>query len=191
MRNAMRLRALIDDMLNLKYLESGVASLSQDQLNLPETIQEITQDVSLLAEEKQLDIKIDIPENFPGMVVDRQKFDLILMNLIHNAVKFTPTGGQITFRGQANGDNAIMTIHNTGIAIPQEKIKRIFERFYQIESSLTREHGGAGLGLAIVRGMVEVCGGNISVESFKDQGTTFTLTLPLDNTHLEARKLKL
>ena len=172
-------------------MESGVASLSQDQLNLSETMQEITQDVSLLAEEKHLNIKIDVPSNFPVMIVDRQKFELILMNLMHNAVKFTPTGGQITFRSRANGNNATMAIHNTGIAIPQEKIDQIFERFYQIESSLTREHGGAGLGLAIVRGMVEVCGGNISVESSKKQGTTFTLTLPLDNTHLEARKLQL
>ncbi|MCP4370400.1 MAG: HAMP domain-containing histidine kinase, partial [Deltaproteobacteria bacterium] len=191
MRNAMRLRSLIDDMLNLKYLESGVASLAQDKLNLLDAVQQMVQDVSLLAEEKQLDIEINIPDNFPEMTVDRQKFDLILVNLIHNAVKFTPAGGQITFQSNVNGDNAVMSVHNTGTTIPQKQIDRIFERFYQVESSLTREHGGAGLGLAIVRGMTEVCGGEISVESSKKNGTTFTVTLPLDNSHLEARKLLL
>ena len=112
------------------------------------------------------------------------------MNLMHNAVKFTPPGGQITFSGQVNGDKAILAVHNTGTTIPKEKLDRIFERFYQIESSLTREHGGAGLGLAIARGMAEVCGGGISVKSSEEQGTTFILTLPLDNSYLEARKLE-
>ena len=189
MRNAMRLRALIDDMLNLQYLESGVGILSQDQLNIMEAVQEITRDISLLAEEKQLDIKIDIPSDFPQMIVDRQKFDLILMNLIHNAVKFTPTGGQITFKAQVGGDMARISVSNTGITIPKEKLDRIFDRFYQVEDSLTREHGGAGLGLAIVRGMVRVCGGEIWVESSDSTGTTFTFTLPLSNVNLEARRL--
>jgi signal transduction histidine kinase/ActR/RegA family two-component response regulator len=191
MRNAMRLRSLIDDMLNLQYLESGVAILHRDKLNLSEAVQEIAQDISLLAEEKQLEITIDIPEDFPKMIVDRHKFDLILVNLTHNAVKFIPAGGRITFWAEVTGDKATISVHNTGTTIPKEKIDRVFDRFYQIENSLTREYGGAGLGLAIARGMAEVCGGEISVESSEEEGTTFTLTLPLDNTHLEARKLKL
>ena len=123
------------------------------------------------------------------MTIDREKFDLILMNLIHNAAKFTPPGGKINFRA-ANIDNqAHMALNNTGIVIPQEFLNRIFDRFYQIEHTLTREHGGAGLGLAIVRGMVEVCGGKISVESNEETGTTFTFMLPLDNSHLNNRRL--
>ncbi len=191
MRNAMRLRALIDDMLNLQYLESGVASLAQDKINLADAVQEITQDVALLMEERQLNISIDIPADFPEMIVDRQKFDLILVNIIHNAVKFTPAGGHITFYSKVIGNNASMSVHNTGTTIPQEQQDQIFDRFYQVESSLTREHGGAGLGLAIARGMTEVCGGTISVESSKEKGTTFTVTLPFDNTNLETRKLEL
>ncbi len=191
MRNAMRLRSLIDDMLNLKYLESGIALLVPEELNLSEAVHEITQDVSLLAQKKQLDININIPSDFPEIIADRQKFDLILVNLMHNAVKFTPTGGKITFSSEVNGNKALMSIHNTGTIIPEKKIHRIFERFYQIESSLTREHGGAGLGLAIVRGMTEVCGGEVFVKSNKEHGTTFSFTLPLDNTNLKARKLEL
>jgi two-component system phosphate regulon sensor histidine kinase PhoR len=84
-----------------------------------------------------------------------------------------------------------MALNNTGITIPKTDQERIFERFYQVEDSLTREHGGAGLGLSIVRGMVEVCGGQISVESTDEDGTTFTFNLPLDNSHLNAGKLKI
>jgi signal transduction histidine kinase/CheY-like chemotaxis protein len=191
MRNAMRLRTLIDDMLNLQYLESGIGILAQDMVHLPETIEQITQDVSLLVEEKQLHVKNQILSDFPEMIIDRKKFDLILMNLVHNAVKFTPAGGCITFQAEVVGEQVQISVNNTGITIPQEKLDRIFDRFYQVESSLTREHGGAGLGLAIVRGMVAVCGGTISVESSDEAGTTFTLTLPLDNTDLEARRLEL
>lgn len=190
-RNAMRLRALIDDMLNLQYLESGIPVLSQDEVNLYEVVEGITQDVALFAEEKTLKIHIDIPADFPVMIADRQKLELILVNLFHNAVKFTPPEGSITLKAATDNDYVFISINNTGSVIPKEKLHQIFERFYQIEATLTREHGGAGLGLAIVRGMVEVCGGTISVSSSVEDGTTFSFKLPLDNTHLEARKLEL
>jgi signal transduction histidine kinase/DNA-binding response OmpR family regulator len=190
-RNAMRLRSLIEDMLNLKYLESGITSLSQDYLVLKEVMAEAIQDMSLLARQKNLTINSDIPDDFPTMIVDRKKFDLIIMNLLHNALKFTPAGGQVTFKARINGEQATMSISDTGIGIPEEKLGRIFDRFYQVEESLTRGYEGMGLGLAIVRGMVEVCGGEIHVESQESQGTTFTFTLPLDNSNVEKRPLKL
>jgi len=190
-RNAMRLRALIDDMLNLKHLESGVISLTRDEVDLPEVVTEIVQDMSLMIEEKQLHLKTTIPADFPLMTVDRQKLDLIIMNLIHNAIKFTPPNGLITFSAEAKGDQAIISVSDTGIGIPQKELNRIFDRFYQVGQTLTREHGGIGLGLAITKGMVDVYGGKIHVTSEEKEGTTFTITLPLDNTHLEARPLKL
>lgn len=191
LRNALRLRSLIDDMLNIQYLESGLASLSQDTLDLREVIADIIQDISLMAGEKNLDIRVEIPDDFPQMIADRYKFDLIVINLLHNAIKFTPAGGQVTVSAIANGDQATISVHNTGSVIPKTELNRIFDRFYQVESSLTREHGGIGLGLSIVRGMVEVCGGKIYVESEEDKGTTFTFTLPLDNTDIEQRMIRL
>ena len=191
MRNAMRLSSLIDDMLNLQYLDSGVASLANDDLDLHEAIREAIDDMALLAEQKNLNITVDIPDDFPRMIVDRQKFDLIVVNLINNAVKFTPTNEHIMFKATANGEMATMSVTNTGVNIPKEKLSRIFDRFYQVESSLTREHGGIGLGLSIVRGMIDVCGGEIYVESEEGQGTTFTFTLPVDNTRLGSRVLKI
>ena len=191
MRNAMRLRSLIDDMLSLQYLESGVASLTRDKLSLHHVLHEIIQDMSLMIEEKSLDIQIKIPHDFPTITVDSQKLDLIIMNLFHNAIKFTLAGGKVTFEAHVEGDQVVMSVSDTGIGIPADKLDRIFDRFYQVEQSLTREYGGIGLGLAITKGMVEVCGGKIHVNSKEGEGTTFTVRLPLDNSNLEARPLKL
>ncbi len=191
MRNALRLRSLIDDMLSLQYLESGLASLAQDPLTLPKLVGEMVQDVDLMAEEKQLKVVVDIPTDFPEMVVDRHKLYLILVNLIHNAMKFTPKAGQVTIGAKTEAEQVLISIGNTGTFIPEEERLRIFDRFYQVESSLTREHGGIGLGLSIVRGMVDICGGTIAVTSHKKTGTIFNLALPLNNRHLEPRPLKL
>jgi len=191
MRNAMRLRSLIDDMLSLQYLESGVASLTRDRLSLRQVVEEITQDMWLMIEEKKLKIQLKIPDDFPPITTDSQKLDLIIMNLLHNAIKFTPAAGEVTFEARIKGDQAVMSVSDTGIGIPEDKLSRIFDRFYQVEQSLTREYGGIGLGLAITRGMVEVCGGDIWVESKEGEGTTFTFTLPVDNSQLEPRPLQL
>ena len=190
-RNGMRLRSLIEDMLNLKYLESGIATLTHDKLELSLVMEDILKDMALLAEEKTLDIRIDIPEDFPIITADRQKFDLIVMNLFHNAIKFTPNRGQVTLKAHKNRNRVFISISDTGIGIPHEKFDKIFDRFYQVEPSLTREYGGIGLGLAIVRSLVEICGGEITVESEQGQGTSFTFSLPIDNTKLQPRRLEL
>lgn len=189
-RNAMRLRSLIDDMLYLQYLESGVVKLSHEKINLQEFAQGLTKEMALMVKEKDLEVQVDIPVDFPEMIVDRKKLDLILVNLLHNAVKFTPANGHISLTAQANGNRTTISVKNTGKPIPADSIERVFDRFYQAENTLTREHGGAGLGLAIVRGMVDVCGGKIWVESSAKTGTTFNVDLPLDNSNLEARKLQ-
>jgi signal transduction histidine kinase/DNA-binding response OmpR family regulator len=190
-RNAMRLRALIEDLLNLKYLESGMATLAKDHLNLDEVITQAVQDVCLSAQQKNLSIEVNIPKDFPPLIADRQKLDLIIMNLLDNAIKFTLDGGRVIFTAQVEGEFAKMLVSDTGIGIPAEKLNQIFDRFYQVEDSLTRAHEGLGLGLSIVRGMVNVCGGKIEVASEEGQGATFTFTIPLDNSHLDKRPLKL
>jgi len=148
-RNALRLRSLIDDMLNMKHLESGKISLSHEELDLNCVLNSIVQDMSLLVAEKELDLQVSIPPGFPLLIADRQKLDLIIMNLLHNAIKFTPANGQIVFAAKVQDSLALMSISDTGIGIPIGELNRIFERFYQVEKSLTREYGGIGLGLAI------------------------------------------
>jgi signal transduction histidine kinase len=185
MRNAMRLRSLIDDMLNLQHLESGTATLSREELDLNEIVHDAIEDMGLIVTEKDLEMEILLPDDLPTIMADRQKVDLVVMNILHNAVKFTPEHGRVRIKARLEGEEVILSISDTGIGIPPDKLNRIFDRFYQVEPSLTREYGGIGLGLSIVKGVVELCGGTIHVESSEGEGSTFVITLPLDNLHLQ------
>jgi signal transduction histidine kinase len=178
-RNAMRLSSLIDDMLNLSYLESGQAQLDIEEIDLREVIQEAILDTKDMAREKSLTIGVNMPADFPPLMTDRKKLDLIVMNLLSNAVKYTPGEGQISIKAWLDGDEALVAISDSGIGIPPEERDKIFDRFYQVEDSLTRQHGGIGLGLAIVKSFVELCQGQIRVESEVSKGSIFTFELPL------------
>jgi signal transduction histidine kinase len=178
-RNAMRLRALVDDMLNLSYLETGQAHLRLEEADLGQLIRDVVFDMRSLAEEKSLSVEVCVPADFPPMITDREKLDLVMVNLLSNAIKFTPEGGRVWLKAWVEGDKALVMVRDSGIGIPAEELGRIFERFYQVASSLTRQQGGTGLGLAIAKGMVELCGGRIWVESELGQGSTFTFEVPL------------
>jgi len=177
-RNAMRLSSLIDDMLNLSYLETGRVQLDLEEVELSDVIQEAILDTKDMAREKSLNITVNVPVDFPPLITDRRKLDLIVMNLLSNAIKYTPEGGDISINACLDGDKALVSIADTGIGIPPEERDKIFDRFYQVEDSLTRQHGGIGLGLAIVKSFVELCQGHIWVESEVGKGSTFTFELP-------------
>ena len=103
----------------------------------------------------------------------------MLLNLLDNAIKYTPAGGSITVRSQLDGETAQVSVSDTGIGIPAGDLPLIFERFYRVEKARSRSAGGTGLGLAIVRFIVEALGGRIWAKSKLNEGTTFTFTLPL------------
>jgi len=109
---------------------------------------------------------------------DAQVLHLILSSLLSNAVKFTPSEGLIQVSAALRDGRVVIAIRDTGIGIPAEELTRIFQRFYQVEDSLRRKHGGIGLGLAIAREMAELVDGQISVESEMGRGSTFSLSLP-------------
>jgi len=178
-RNAMRLGSLVDDMLNLSYLETGEAELDIEEVVLRDVIQDAIVDTQVMAKDRTLDIEVNIPHDFPPLHTDRKKLDLIVINLLSNAIKYTPEGGCISFEAWLNGDKAAIAVRDSGIGIAPEQRDKIFDRFYQVEESLTRQHGGIGLGLAIVKSFVELCQGQIWVESEFGKGSTFTFELPL------------
>jgi len=109
---------------------------------------------------------------------DKSKIDKVVMNLLSNAIKFTPSGGKITMNVWDEGENLKFSIADTGIGIPKENLPHIFERFMQVDSSSTREHGGMGIGLSLVKDFVELHGGTVDVKSEVGKGTQFTVTLP-------------
>jgi signal transduction histidine kinase/CheY-like chemotaxis protein len=177
-RNGMRLRSIIDDMLNLRNLERGEAIYRPEMMHISEAIQAVVADLLPMAHEKGLMVDISAPASLPAIHSDRHKVESVLMNLLSNAIKFTPERGRVQVSAEMAGDWLTVRVADTGVGIPTEALESIFEPFCQVEDSLTREHGGIGLGLTIAKGMVELCGGQICVESVQGQGSRFSFTLP-------------
>ncbi|MGQ9457973.1 MAG: ATP-binding protein [Anaerolineae bacterium] len=179
-RNAERLSSLVDDLLNLERLQAGAALLTVETVALAEVVAEVVADFRPLAESKSLHLEAEVQEGLPPIQTDRSKVHLVVANLVSNAVKFTLEGGQVTVRAFADkaGEGLVLEVQDTGIGIPPEEQERIFQPFYQVGSSLTRRHEGMGLGLSIVKGMLNLLGGTVSVESQVGKGSTFRVRLP-------------
>jgi signal transduction histidine kinase len=179
LQSALRLRSLIDDMVNLRHVETGGAELELEQLSLNELVTTITGEFASLAEARKQNVSIKLASQPPMVRADRQKLHLVLANLLSNAIKFTPEGGRIQVAVETKGNEVWVSVRDTGVGIPPRKQERIFDRFYQVEPSLTRRFEGMGLGLSIAKGMVELHGGRIWVESVEGMGSSFTFALPL------------
>ncbi|MBC7223488.1 MAG: hypothetical protein H5T59_04305 [Anaerolineae bacterium] len=179
-RNAERLSSLVDDLLNLERLQAGATLLTLEAFSPAEAIQEVVADFRPLAESKSLHLEMEVPSDLPPLHTDRKKLHLVVANLVSNAIKFTPEGGRVHVgaRPDAEGQGVVVEVQDTGIGIPQEELDRIFQPFYQVESSLTRKHEGMGLGLSIVKGMLNLLGGTVEVESQVGQGSTFRVHIP-------------
>jgi signal transduction histidine kinase/CheY-like chemotaxis protein len=177
-RNAMRLRDLIKEMLDLRQMETGEARVRLEELSVQKVMDEAVLDMGPLARAKDQAIEIHVPANVGPIRADPQRLYIVLSNLLSNAIKFTPPGGQIQAQALERGDAVQISVRDTGAGIPPHLHDKIFGRFYQVERSLTREHNGMGLGLSIVKGMVELWGGQVWVESEVGEGSTFFFTIP-------------
>ncbi len=134
--------------------------------------------VSQVTAANRVTLQAVLPPGLPLVRADQDRILQVFDNLIGNAIKFSPDGGVITLQAQEAGDMVRVSVSDTGIGIPADRLERVFERFYQVDGSTTRKFGGAGLGLAIVKRIVEVHGGRIWVESQLGCGSTFLFTLP-------------
>lgn len=177
-RNALRLRELINALLDMRQLQTGEARVRVSVFDIEGLIADVLQDFHLMAETKGIEIRADVPPDLAPLRNDRQKVLIILSNLLHNAIKFTPEGGQVGIEVSVHSDELWTTVWDTGIGIPAHSFENIFHPFYQVEESLTREHSGIGLGLSIAKGMVELCGGRIWFDSKEGAGSRFTFSLP-------------
>jgi signal transduction histidine kinase len=137
------------------------------------------EDYEALAGTGDLVLETDLPDDAVVIYADREKLRVVLDNLISNAVKFTPPGGQVRVTVRGRGDEVELSVSDSGVGIPPHELERIFERFYQVEGHLTRRHGGMGLGLSIVKEVVELHGGRVWAESSLDQGSRFVVVLPV------------
>ncbi|MDW8102870.1 MAG: response regulator [Anaerolineae bacterium] len=176
-RNALRLSSLLKDLLDFRQLEKKAVSLQVESVFLPELVGKVLESYEPLANDKKLEIAIDIPPEVHRVQADPAKLEVVLSNLISNAIKFTPPGGKITI-GARLGDRPYMFVKDTGIGIPPEEKEKIFLSFYQIGEPLNRGQKGFGLGLYITKELVNMWGGRIWVESEVGKGSTFWFTLP-------------
>ena len=177
-RAAMRLKNIIDTMLNLRYLETGQMDLRPIRFDLRAEVEEACEDYRGLAETSELMLVVDLPDEEVVVRADREKMRVVLDNLISNAVKFTPPGGRVRVAVCRRGDEVEVSVADTGVGIPPQELERIFDRFYQVEGHLTRRHGGMGLGLSIVKELVDLHGGRVWAESDLGQGSRFVVVLP-------------
>src|SRR5512136_98437 len=180
MSSALRLRDLIDDMVNVQHIEEGKARLVLAEFVLQEVVQRVVEAVSELYTAKEQEILINLPPQPLSLTADREKITLVLNNLLTNAIKFTDARGRIMLTAERKNGEVQVHIADTGIGIPAREVERIFDRFYQVEPHLTRTHGGLGLGLAIAKGMVELHGGKIWVESVEGLGSRFSFSVPFN-----------
>jgi signal transduction histidine kinase len=197
LESGQRINDIIDDMINLRELETRQSELILEDINVHVLVRESIMAVQQLAQAKGQVITIeDDGLSVPDCMLDLPKIEIVLTSLLSNAIKFTPLGGSITLRTWSdeirsvpyhNGSQAIVltpgkwtfiSIRDSGIGISEQQQRRIFERFYQVADSLTREQGGTGLGLALVRGLVTLHHGQVWVESQEGHGSTFTIALP-------------
>ncbi|WP_353931313.1 response regulator [Okeanomitos corallinicola TIOX110] len=183
LRNSRRLLRLVNQLLDLQRLDAGRMQPSFHPCDLVEFVTQIVESFRLYGEKKGLRILTDLLE-CPTVYLDMEKFDKVLYNLLSNAMKFTPDGGKITVRLFNDGNGCILQIQDTGIGILPEQIPYLFERFRQAEGSENRSYEGSGLGLSLVKELVELHGGEVTVESVYGQGTQFNIRLLTGSEHL-------
>ena len=174
-----RLTRLISDLLNVSRIESGRAlEVNYTWVDPNNLIERVLNAQRSYAEKHRL--IADFEEPLPQMMVDEDKFDQILTNLISNAIKYSPRGGDVIVTGSAVDDGTVeIKVIDQGIGIPEDKLDKIFERFERVDNRDTREAGGTGIGLYLVKHLVEAHGGRIWVESEVGKGSTFTFQLPV------------
>lgn len=176
-RNSERLTNLINQLLQAANLENDAAGMHYGQVSMNDIISQAVVDVQPQAGAKQIRI-INNTAQVPEITGDGEKLYGVIVNLLVNAVKFTPKKGKITVNARDNGSSIHISISDTGIGIPEGELSRIFDRFYQVDGSESRKYGGAGIGLSLCRGVVEKHNGTIMAESDGIKGSTFHIELP-------------
>ncbi len=186
-RNGKHLLNLINDILDLSKIEAGRMDVSLKAVRVESVVGEVVDMLKPQADEKGIRLVIEAPAKTPVIKADIEKLKRVLINLVGNAIKFT-NRGHVKVRLLVNQHQQIqIEVRDTGIGIPKDKLEIIFQPFRQVDSSTTREYGGTGLGLTITRSITELMQGSIAVSSELGRGTTFTVTLPIDQVDQESK----
>lgn len=188
-RNTTRLLNLVNQLLDIAKLESGNMRLRAAQTNIVQVLKAWTLSFSSQADRKRITLVFNPQTESLIAYVDMEKLEKIVMNILSNAFKFTPEDGRVEVGVKNSGGWAEISVCDTGIGIPKEKLSKVFDRFYQVNGGRTREGEGTGIGLSITKELVELHKGKVSVESVEGRGTTFKVSIPLGKDHLTSEEV--
>ncbi|NEQ95655.1 MAG: response regulator [Cyanothece sp. SIO2G6] len=183
LRNARRLLRLVNQLLDIQRLDAGRMQPTFAPCRIKAFIEQVVESFQPYCQKKGITLLVKLMDT-PQLYLDGEKFDKVLYNLLSNAMKFTPEGGSIQVSLEAEGDRCILEVKDTGIGIRDDQIASLFDRFQQADGSDNREYEGSGLGLALVKELVELHGGEVNVASTYGEGTTFQVTLLYGAAHL-------
>jgi len=180
-RNASRLKEIIENLSSVDNYETGGSLVRSRKVSVARIIEDVASSFNAMAQQKNI---VLLPEVDPSqglwIDIDGGKITIVLSNLIKNAITYTDEGGRVTIKGEQQPDYVQVTVEDNGAGIPARDVPHVFDRFYQVESHLTRKHGGMGLGLSVAKVMVEMHGGRIWAESAEGIGSKFTFVLPVN-----------
>ncbi|MGZ9222477.1 MAG: GAF domain-containing sensor histidine kinase [Anaerolineales bacterium] len=186
-RNATKLKDIVENLSDVDNVQTGAARVRSQKVSLARIVQEVILTFQDEANSRNITLKCDIGESPFWVDADEMKLSIGLSNLLKNAIQFTESGGHVTVSVQEDSGYFKVSVVDDGIGIPARALPRVFERFFQVETHLTRRYGGMGLGLSVAKAMVELHGGRIWAESEEGRGSVFTFLLPTEQTqHVHA-----
>jgi len=188
-RSANRLLRLVNQLLDLSRIEAGAIKLQAAHQNVVPLVRTMVSSFASYAERKNVKLTFNSTNDDIPAYIDQDKIEKILTNVLSNAFKFTPEGGSVTVEASTDGDFVSFRVSDTGIGIPADEVSRVFDRFYQVDGSHTRDHEGTGIGLSLTKELVELHKGTIHVESTEGKGTTFVVRIPLGKGHLKPEEI--
>jgi signal transduction histidine kinase len=178
-----RMAELVDALLTLARADEGRAPLHLEPVELKDVLSEVSETAGILGEQAHVAVSVAVPEHSITLAVDQSRIRQLLMNLLTNAIKYTPKGGEVAIDWEQVDGNVVLSVRDTGVGIAPGDLPHIFDRFWRADQARRRSGGrpGVGLGLAISKWIVEAHGGTITVQSRPGRGTTFTVTLPIES----------
>ncbi len=185
-RSGAKLKEIIENLSSVENFQSGAARIRMEEILISNLIAKVADSFREMVKEKKIDLRLELKESDLLLEGDAEKIEVAIGNLLKNAIAFTAEGGSIVVVAEKVLGHVKVSIIDNGIGIPENDLLHIFDRFYQVESHLTREHGGMGLGLSVAKVMIEQHGGRIWAESVPEKGSEFIFLLPLDRNKVDA-----